>query len=199
MKHVLLAALPVLLFMTCTKNDIAGNSTQTGNPSVTAMVYNPGGTPAAHARIRFYPVHYNPRTGTAKALAAVVESTTTNASGNYSAKLDSGAYNVLGAGDSGVVYQDSITVIKDSTIHPPADTLKAPGSIKGVVRLQPGDDARTVFIIFTGTNILNMPEDAVGNLLSCKYGRGDVQSEVLDHAGCISAEGYGAERDGRES
>ncbi len=107
-----------LPFMACVKN-IAGGSTETTNPAVSAMLYNPGGSPAAHAKVRFYPINYNPRTGgLAKTLAAVVDSTTTDASGNYTAKLDTGTYNVLAAGDSGVVYQDSITVVKDSTRSP---------------------------------------------------------------------------------
>jgi hypothetical protein len=179
MKYLLLGSLSLLLFVACSRNDIAGNSSQAGNPSVTAMVYNPGGSPAAHARVRFYPVHYNPRTGMAKALAAVVESTTTDANGNYSAKLDTGAYNVLSASDSGVVYQDSITVVKDSTVHPPADTLKAPGGIRGRVRLQTGDDARTVFIIFMGTSTLSMPDDSIGRFTVANMAGGTYRVRIL--------------------
>jgi len=55
---------------------------------------------------------------------ASADSATTDSTGNYSVKLDTGTYNVLASGDSGVVYQDSITVTKDSAIRPPADTLK---------------------------------------------------------------------------
>ena len=108
-----------------------------------------------------------------------MDSTTTDASGNYAAKLDTGTYNVLAAGDSGVVYQDSITVVKDSTVHPPADTLKAPGSIRGIIRLQPGDDARTVFILFMGTNVLNMPEDAIGNFSVANMAEGTYRVRFL--------------------
>lgn len=175
---IILVAVGTLYIQSCTRNNIAGNSTQTGNPTVTAMLYNPGGSPAAHAKVRFYPVNYNPQTGgLAKTLATTVDSTTTDAHGNYTAKLDTGIYNVLATGDSGVVYQDSITVIKDSAVHPPADTLKAPGSLTGVIRLQPGDDARKVFILAMGTNILTSPSDAAGNfsLANMAHGRYSVR------------------------
>jgi hypothetical protein len=156
-----------------------GNGSGTGN-AINAMLYNPGGSPAVHAKVRFYPINYNPRThNLTKTIAAVVDSTTTDANGNYAAKLDTGTYNVLASGDSGVVYQDSITVVKDSTVHPPADTLKAPGSVRGVVRLQPGDDARTVFIIFMGTNILNMPDDSIGNFTAANIAQGTYKVRIL--------------------
>jgi hypothetical protein len=183
-----LASLTLLLFTMCT-TPVANGGTEVGNPKISAMLYNPGGSPAANAKVRFYPIHYNPRTGSlAKALAAGVDSTTTDAKGNYTAKLDTGMYNVLAAGDSGVVYQDSITVVKDSTIHPPADTLKAPGTIRGVVRLQPGDDARKVFILAMGTNTFSSPSDSVGNfsLANMADGRYSVRIiSILDNYGVL--------------
>ena len=167
-----------LLLLRCIAPN-AGNATQTGN-AITAMLCNPGGSPAAHATVRFYPVRYNPRTGgLGKTAAAAVDSTTTDANGNYTAKLDTGTYNILASGDSGVVYQDSITVSKDSTVHPPADTLNAPGSIRGVIRLQPGDDARKVFIIAMGTNVFISPEDSVGNFVLANMAEGTYRVRML--------------------
>ncbi|HUI94035.1 MAG TPA: hypothetical protein VLX68_17485 [Chitinivibrionales bacterium] len=185
MKKLLLAAailvvLTSLIFLHCTKN-IAGG-TEVGNPSVSAMLYNPGGTPAAHATVRFYPVNYNPRTGglgKILATAATVDSAITDSNGNYAAKLNTGTYNVLATGDSGVVYQDSIKVVKDSTINPPTDTLKAPGSLRGVIRLQPGDDARKVFIIVMGTNTLTEPQDSVGNFTLANMAQGSYNVRIL--------------------
>ena len=157
----LIVVMAALLYINCAR-PTAGTATETEN--VVAMLYNPGGTPAANAKVRFFPIHYNPRTGgLAKTQATVVDSTTTDAKGNYAVKLDTGTYNVLASGDSGVVYQDSITVINDSTIYPPADTLKAPGGVRGRVRLQPTDDARTVFILFLGTNTWGTPDDSTGS------------------------------------
>ena len=166
-----------LLYIKCTA-PTAGTATETEN--VAAMLYNPGGTPAAHVKVRFYPIHYNPRTGgLAKKLATTVDSTTTDAAGNYTVKLDTGTYNVLAASDSGVVYQDSITVGKDSTIHPPSDTLKAPGGLRGRVRLQPGDDARTVFILFMGTNTWGIPDDSIGKFTVRGLAEGTYRVRIL--------------------
>jgi hypothetical protein len=176
-----LAIAPVLLLTcTCTNDkNITGNGSQTGN-AITAMLYNPGGSPAANAKVKFYPIHYNPRTGgLTKTMATVVDSTTTDDKGNYTAKLDTGTYNVLAAGDSGVVYQDSITVVKDSTVHPPADTLKAPGGLRGRVRLQPGDDARTVFILFLGTNTWSTPDDSTGKFTVTNMAEGTYRVRIL--------------------
>jgi hypothetical protein len=176
---VLFVSALVLSHVNCTRV-VSDGGTETGNPSVSAMLYNPGGSPAAHAKVRFFPVNYNPRTGgLSKALAAVVESTVTNAQGNYTAKLDIGAYNILATGDSGVVYQDSITVIKDSTIHPPTDTLGAPGGLRGRVRLQAGDDARTVFILFLGTNTWVMPDDSIGRFTVANMAGGTYRVRFL--------------------
>jgi hypothetical protein len=182
-------ALLAVLMMFCGENNkITGNGSQTPNGNVAAMLSNPGGTPAAHATVRFFPVNYNPRTGGLGKILAAVDSTLTNANGNYTANLDTGAYNILAAGDSGVVYQDSIRVTKDSAINPPTDTLKTPGSLRGVIRLQPGDDARKVFIIAMGTNSLTEPLDSVGNfaLSSMAQGRYSVRIlSVLDNYGVL--------------
>ncbi|HAJ80538.1 MAG TPA: hypothetical protein DCO75_12305, partial [Fibrobacteres bacterium] len=53
---MLTAALSLGIVTNCTKNPIAGNGTQTGNPTVASMLYNPGGSPAKHAKVVFYPV-----------------------------------------------------------------------------------------------------------------------------------------------
>ena len=126
----LTAAFAIGILSYCGRNPIAGNGTQTGNP-VASMLYNPDGTPAAHAKVYFYPVNYNPHTGALgkTAAAASLDSTTTNDSGNYIATLDSGTYNVLASLSGNLAYQDSITTIKGDTVKPPADTLKTPGTI----------------------------------------------------------------------
>ena len=89
-------ACAALALMSCSHpTQSTGNGSGVGN-GVAAMLYNPGGSPAAHAKVRFYPIHYNPRTGNlTKTIVAAVDSTTTDAKGNYTAKLDTGTYNVL--------------------------------------------------------------------------------------------------------
>jgi hypothetical protein len=164
----------------CGKNPLAGNGTQTGNP-VASMLYNPGGSPAKNAKVIFYPVNYNPRTGGLgkTASAGSVDSTTTDNNGNYDITLDTGTYNVLANGDSGLAFQDSITVIKGDTIKPPADTLRPAGTIQGIVQMQPGDDARTVFILFMGTHTFTMPTDSIGNFTSDDMAAGHYSVRII--------------------
>jgi hypothetical protein len=173
-----LALAAVTFFAHCVQK-IAGNTSETGN-SVSAMLYNPNGTPAAHAIVRFYKYGTDPRTGLAKRTAATpVDSTTTNASGNYTAALDTGTYNILATNNGNATFQDSITVVKDSTVNPPIDTLKTPGSLQGKIALQPGDDARTVFILFLGTNTFFEPADSLGNFTTLPMAKGKYQVRIL--------------------
>ena len=180
MKCVWLASLAicVCLCVTCSKN--AGvNNAHTETRTIPALLCNSGGSPAVHAKVFFYPINYNPRSGGLAKKTASADSATTDSTGNYSVKLDTGTYNVLASGDSGVVYQDSITVTKDSAIRPPADTLKTPGGLRGRVRLQPGDDARTVFILFMGTNTWGTPDDTTGKFSVTNMAQGTYKVRVL--------------------
>jgi hypothetical protein len=169
----ILVALASLLFYHCTKN-VAGG-TEVGNPSVSAMLYEPDGTPAKNATVYFYRFGTDPRTG----LAAAVFSTTTNANGNYTALLDSGTYDMLASKNGTATFQDSIKAFIDSTIHPPADTLKAFGSISGKVLLQGTDDPRTVFVLFMGTNIFTMVQDSLGNFTAPGMAKGKYKVRLL--------------------
>ncbi len=58
---VLVAAL--IAFFRCTADKVAGNGTQTGNPTVAGVLYDANGARAVHATVRFYPVNYDPQTG----------------------------------------------------------------------------------------------------------------------------------------
>jgi hypothetical protein len=159
------------IYLTCTSN-IAGNSTQTGNPTVSAMLYNPGGSPAVNASVHFYKSSDDPRNDKG-------DSTETDSHGNYVIHLDTGIYNIIAHGDSGLAFQDSIKVIKGDTIRPHRDTLKAPGTIKGIVQLQPGDDARTVFILFMGTHTFTLPSDDTGHFTTDNMAAGKYSVRIL--------------------
>jgi formylglycine-generating enzyme len=159
----------------CGRNPIAGNGTETGNP-VVAMVYNQGGTPAANAKVCFYPRDFDPHTGQGSGTA---DSTTTDSSGNYSIVLDSGTYNVLVQGDSGLAFQDSIRASGGTSLQPPACTLKTPGTIGGVVELELDGDPRTVFILFLGTHSYTTPDDASGNFISEPMAAGKYRVRIL--------------------
>ena len=103
-----IAAVSLLEISRCAP-PLAGNGSQTPNGQVSAMVYNTDGTPAKYAKVMFYPINYNPHTGGLgkTATSATVDSTTTNDSGNYTAMLDSGTYNIIASGDGNLAYQDS--------------------------------------------------------------------------------------------
>jgi|GEM_PF-1346373 Predicted periplasmic ligand-binding sensor domain len=180
MKYVWLSCLTICLclYVTCSKNT-GVNNTKTETRTNSAKLYNPGGSPAKHAKVRFYPVNYNPHTGGLAKTLATIDSATTDSTGNYSVTLDTGTYNVLALGDSGMVFQDSITVTKDSAINPPPDTLKTPGGLRGRVRLQPGDDARTVFILFMGTNTWGTPDDSTGKFTVTNMAQGTYRVRIL--------------------
>jgi len=171
----LLVVITALFYVTCTR-PTAGTATETENVSnVSAMLYNPDGTPAKNATVYFYRFGADPRTG----LAAAIYSTTTNAYGNYTALLDSGTYNILASKNSTATFQDSIKAFNDSTVHPPADTLKAFGSISGKVLLQGTDDPRTVFVLFMGTNIFTSVQDTLGNFTAPSMAKGKYKVKLI--------------------
>ncbi len=172
-----------LVSMTCT-NPSGGTATETGN--VSGIVYNANGSPAANATVHFYPVSYNPYTGGlgktrtlgSVAIAASLDSTRTDSKGNYSATLDSGSYNLLASGDSGLACRDSIATVKGAVIHP-CDTLKTPGSIAGVIEMAGGGNPETVFIIFMGTGSVWFPSDTLGNFATGKMAPGSYHIRFL--------------------
>jgi alpha-tubulin suppressor-like RCC1 family protein len=147
-----------------------------GNTKITAMLYNPGGSPAANAKVCFYPHDYDPHSGQGSGAA---DSTSTDANGNYTIDLDSGTYNILANGDSGLAFQDSVKAARGAIVHPPACTLKTPGTIRGMVQLEPGDDSRTVFILFLGTHSYTTPDDASGNFISEPMAGGKYRVRIL--------------------
>jgi PKD domain len=166
----LLAITTFLPFITCTHGPTAGTGTETEN--VAAVLYNPGGSTAAFATVHFFKSGSDPRNNS-------VDSAETDTHGNYAVKLDTGTYNLIAHGDSGMVFRDSIKVLKGETAKPPADTLKVPGSIKGIVQLQPGDDSRTVFILFMGTHTFTLPDDDTGHFTTDYMAAGSYSVRIL--------------------
>ena len=166
-----------LLLMECA--NATGGSTETSS-KISSMVYNPGGSPAKHAKVRFYPVNYNPRTGGLGKTAATIDSTYTDTNGNYVITLDTGIYYTIQAGsDSGLTFNDSVKTFKDSTVRPDPDTLKPAGSIKGIVRLEEGGDPTTVFILFMGTRTFTFPDDTSGSFTSDSMAAGNYRVRIL--------------------
>ncbi len=187
-KHILVGLFGLavtLLSLTCTAPN-GGTGSQIPNSNVSGIICNPGGTPAANAIVRFYPVGYNPHRGglgKTKALAAAAsvatpDSTKTDAKGHYSAALDSGSYNLLASGDSGQALQDSVATVK-GTIIQLNDTLRPPGSIAGVIDMTGGGNPETVFIIFMGTGSVWLPADTLGNFATGNMAPGNYHVRFL--------------------
>jgi hypothetical protein len=173
---VLSAIIPLSLILHCMLNPIGG--TDTGNPNIAGVLYNKDGSRAKNAKVRVIPSDYNPRNGSS-ALMRFDSTTTDDTGGYYFDSLPADTYNVFGSGEKGVSYQDSIAVVQNAKIRIPSDTLKAPGSLQGVVRLQPGDDRRTVFVIMMGTTMWTMPVDSLGNFSLSNCAEGDYHVRVI--------------------
>jgi hypothetical protein len=169
----------VLTLLSCapfTQPDHYGGSQQTGNP-VAGILYNSDGTRARNATVMFVPADYDPYGHTGN---GSIDSAVTNDTGGYTmGYLSPAMYNVFGKGPGGKSYRDSITVKVAAAPSLLFDTLKAPGSIRGVVQLQPGADARTVFIIFTGAPVLKMPSDVYGNFMIDSLAAGAYKARLL--------------------
>jgi hypothetical protein len=170
-----IAAACFLLVIHCW-SPLAGNGSQVPNGTVSAMLYNPGGSPAAHATVRFCSHDYNPRPDSGSGTA---DSTITDINGNYFITLDTGVYTVTANGDSGLTFRDSIKAIGGDTVRPNPDTLKPAGTIRGVVKLEDGGDPRTVFILFMGTRTFTWPDDSSGNFSSDPMAGGKYRVRIL--------------------
>lgn len=156
--HVLTVACATLLLV-CTK--LPTQTSGTVSETDTAMIYNPDNTPAVGAVVLFFVSTDSTRT--------VAYQTTTDANGRYfiNKGLAKGTYNMLvysakgwakssskmlSSGDSLIGYQEAISVLADTVLVQP-DTLEIPGSITGIVGLQPNHDPRTATVQVLGTNI----------------------------------------------
>jgi hypothetical protein len=163
----------VALSVICT-NPIGG--TDTGNPRVSGVLYNKDGSRARNALVRLVPADYNPRSG----MPAPVDSAITNDTGRYSFdSLPTNFYNVLGSSSGAVSFQDSVVIVASTRTAVPPDTLKDPGTLRGVVRLQPGDDCRTIFLIVMGTTVWPVQPDSLGNFLLSNMAEGEYRLRVI--------------------
>ncbi|MBN2513539.1 MAG: hypothetical protein JXB18_11425 [Sedimentisphaerales bacterium] len=163
-----LALFLLSIYLGCspTGPDVAGDGSQTGNAAVVGVLYNPDGTPAKNAKVYFITYNHQPtlKKALAKTLAtmAVGDSTTTDSTGTFSFdSMSADTYNVFGEGpDGNLSYQDSV-VITGNTANPdtvPPDTVKLPGSLAGFLKMEPGDDPRTVTMYVIGATKYALPE-----------------------------------------
>jgi hypothetical protein len=169
-------AVIVLLALHCGKTSAPNPHTVTG--AIAGALYNPNGTPAVGASVRIYPATQDPRSGKSRQSGAA-DSITTDSNGRYEVTVESGTYNVIASGAGRMAYQGSIPVPGGGTVNTPADTLQAPGTIHGVVRLFRGDDPRTVFILFLGAGIFTTPDDTTGRFSTPPMAEGVYRVRLL--------------------
>jgi alpha-tubulin suppressor-like RCC1 family protein len=151
--------------------------TETGEARVAGVLYNSGGSFAKHATVKVTRWNLSPRDS-----GVICATTITDTNGIYRFdSLPSDTFNILGSGDSGLSYLDSIVVnADDSLTQIPPDTLKAAGSIRGSIKLSPGVDPRTVVVLFIGTLTWVIPYDSSGNFTVLNLAEGNYRIRVLD-------------------
>jgi hypothetical protein len=153
MRYLLAALASCLLWSCWGGEDPAGSEVE--NEMTLGRLYLADGKPAAHARIRLYPVDYLPDPGALRKRAEAASpaySTFTDDRGRYFIdSLPAGEYNILGDRDGERSLRDSVYLSRSPQTLPP-DTLDETGSIAGVVALQPNHDLRTVTLQLLGTN-----------------------------------------------
>jgi len=170
----------LVVFLNCGGDGVSGGTTETGNAVASGVIYNPDGTPAAGAVVRFISVSHNPHPQGLSKRLAVVDSTVTNDSGRYHMdSLAADTINVLASGDSGLSFQDSIIIEPDTLNTIPPGQLKKAGSVRGVIRLGDSDDSRTVIILVFGTNTWAAPDDSIGNFSLANMAEGTYHVRFL--------------------
>ena len=157
-----------------------GNGSHSGNPlTITGKLLTVENKPAVHAVVRFIPVNSILMPGNEKASGAEFDGIT-DENGDYGFdSLPDTLYNVFGEGDNNLSFRYSVKIVKKDPTRVPDDTLKAPGSIHGIVRLQPEHSSRTVILLLPGTNTYVVPTDSIGHFTIPRMARGRYPISIL--------------------
>lgn len=148
------SALPALLILAGCLFDSrkeASRGSIVENEATAGVLYLVGGAPAVGARVALFSVNHIPDSAASGEKEPEYQ-TRTDSLGAY--RIDSvpeGKYNILGELDGVYSFQDSVQLF-DEPVKLPADTLDVPGSLSGIVRLQPNHDPRTATIQILGTD-----------------------------------------------
>ncbi|MBF0432812.1 MAG: carboxypeptidase regulatory-like domain-containing protein [Fibrobacteria bacterium] len=171
----------LLILSGCLNDQVTGTTTtgNTGNGTITGMIHTTDGQPVANAKIRVVPVDYNPGPN-GSAGNDFADVTYTKEDGKFQTdSLADGTYNLLGDKEGQVAFRDSISVHSNAPTEAGKDLLLPPGSVAGIVRLQPGHDSRTVFLVLLGTTALGWPEDSIGHFELNNLAQGEYHLRVL--------------------
>jgi hypothetical protein len=178
-------------------NDIAGNTSETGNSSVIASLYKSDGSPAAGVTVYIRPQSLLVNTPTVQPVTSThTAATVTDINGKFSfdTTIDTGIYAIEAASGNDAVFIDSVIIINpDSTRYLPPATLRPVGALKGCIQLPEGGDPRKVFILASGLNrFASVRFDGsflFENLAEAKYDLRIISSlddyETLDTVGII--------------
>jgi hypothetical protein len=172
------------VFLTsCTKDEITGNGTQIGNPTIVGVIYQPDGkTPAQNATVCLRgksslidiglkkQKEYNP-------------TVTTNAKGEFALySVAHGTY-VIECSDKNNHYAlyDSVTII-DSTnsVTLPSDTLKPAGVIQGKINLSEGGDLNNIYVLVFGVQRFSVV-DSNGNFTVNNLAEGNYKLRIISN------------------
>jgi hypothetical protein len=170
---------PLSFLNGCLGEKVAGTTStgNTGKGTISGRVLTADGKAVANAKVRVVPVDHNPGPGGDGDVADVA---VTAADGSFRTdSLAEGLYNLLDEKDGNLSFRDSVAVGKDSATQVEGDSLRPPGSVSGVVRLRPGHDSRTVFLILPGTTTLAVPTDSVGNFRLANLAEGEYRLRLL--------------------
>ena len=137
-----------------------GTSTQTG---LAGILYKENWRSSAGAVIRCIKTDSIGLPKLGKASLLTIDSTLADSSGTFLfERLPDGQYGIIGSQGDDACFQDSIQVVHGNGEAKP-DTIRPTGAISGIVRLQAGDDSRTVLILIYGINSFSVPTDFIGD------------------------------------
>jgi hypothetical protein len=139
--------------LSCTNNDITGNGTQIGNPTIAGIIYEPGGkTPAQNATVYLRKKNSLINIGLKKQNTDIAIVSTNEKGVFVIDSVESGTY-VIECSDQNknfALYDSVVVANSDSSILLPIDTLKPAGVITGTVRLPEGGDLGRVYVLVFG-------------------------------------------------
>jgi hypothetical protein len=157
---LLCAALAAALGGCSNSSDVTGNSTTVGNPAMVGTLVAESGTPVKGAEVKFYTLGHNPL---ADSLSENIVTTYTDANGRFVVdSMAGGMYTMVASNNSSAAFDDSIRVVEDSSNTLPPQTMRKPGTLRGRVQFDGGEDARTVRILVLGTHVWDAPADSNG-------------------------------------
>ena len=131
--------------------DQSNRGTVVDNEVRVGMLYLADGSPASHARVRVFSIGHVPDTSSVS--KAPEYSTETDNDGRYEISgLSNGIYNILGELAGSNSFQDSV-FLGTGTKRLAADTLRKPGLVDGVIRLQPNHSPLTAIVQVLGTSV----------------------------------------------